>query len=345
MISELILKNAGDKQIVFWGGWDSKNISGPILEKGKFILYVAVNLKAEGIPNGVQHISVIDGKCNDYFIVAFPKETNEIRVMFKKYGYSIEDVFYINHMPVIANGNGYDKYGNYISGYEPKCKIYFEGYDASVKLEDVKICSSLKLICGSSTTVEIKENVEFSEEFVILIRNLDGIKKSKLKIRKGSKFHSGRIGLFSGCIDIGENCSFGGNIKISCAYGMQIVLGKDDMFSHDIFLLAGDGHSIFNVENGECTNSLERLDYNKRCIMLGDHVWVGLRSVILNGTKIGNGSIIGAMSLVKGTCSNNCMIAGNPAKMIKRNVAWSRNPIPLDGGLSDWDMQFYNISE
>jgi len=344
MISEMILQNAGDKQIVFWGGWDSTDISGPILENGKSIVYVAVDLKAKGIPNGVQHISIINGKCKEYYIVAFPKETNEIRVMFQKYGYSTEDIFYINHMPVIAKYNGYDKYGNYVFGYAPGCKIYFEGYNASVKLENVQIGSSLKLVCGGLTTVEIRENVKFFEDFVILIRNLDTIEKSKLIIEKECAFHDGRIALFSGCINIGENCTFGGNIRMVCEYGMEIICGKDNMFSHDIFLQAGDGHSIFNVEDDECTNSLERLDYTKKGITLGDHVWVGLRSVILNGSKVGNGSIIGAMSLVKGTCPNNCMIAGNPAKIIKSNMAWSRNPIPIDGGLRDWEMPFYNIS-
>ena len=48
-------------------------------------------------------------------------------------------------------------------------------------------------------------------------------------------------------------------------------------------------------------------------------------SCILYNTEIGDGSIIGAMSLVKGKIPNNCIAAGNPAKVIKRNVAWSRN--------------------
>lgn len=35
-------------------------------------------------------------------------------------------------------------------------------------------------------------------------------------------------------------------------------------------------------------------------------------------------SIIGAMSLVKSTIPNNCIAAGIPARVIKKNIAWSR---------------------
>ncbi len=41
-------------------------------------------------------------------------------------------------------------------------------------------------------------------------------------------------------------------------------------------------------------------------------------------TQIGNGSIIGAMSLVKSIIPNNCIAAGIPARVIRKNIAWSR---------------------
>ena len=47
-------------------------------------------------------------------------------------------------------------------------------------------------------------------------------------------------------------------------------------------------------------------------------------SIILYNTKIGNGSIIGATSLVKSSIPNNCMAAGIPAYVRKRDVAWAR---------------------
>lgn len=57
-------------------------------------------------------------------------------------------------------------------------------------------------------------------------------------------------------------------------------------------------------------------------IEIGDHVWVGLRSVILKGVKIGNGAIIAAGSLVNRDVPPNSLAAGVPAKIIKTNIQW-----------------------
>lgn len=62
-------------------------------------------------------------------------------------------------------------------------------------------------------------------------------------------------------------------------------------------------------------------------IELGEHVWVGRRGLILGGMKstvIGDGSIVGAQSVVKGKFPNNVILAGTSAKIIKKDIAWSR---------------------
>lgn len=55
----------------------------------------------------------------------------------------------------------------------------------------------------------------------------------------------------------------------------------------------------------------------------------GLRSVVL-ASEIGHSSIFGAGSIVKGIYPNNCVIAGNPAKVVKKNVTWSRDNLAVD---------------
>ncbi len=52
-------------------------------------------------------------------------------------------------------------------------------------------------------------------------------------------------------------------------------------------------------------------------IAIGNDVYIGIRSIILPGTSIGNRSIIGAGSIVKGSFPENSVIAGVPAKVIK----------------------------
>ena len=50
--------------------------------------------------------------------------------------------------------------------------------------------------------------------------------------------------------------------------------------------------------------------------IIGDNVFIGMNSIILMGTHIGNNTIIGAGSVVKGQFPDDVVIAGNPAKVI-----------------------------
>jgi acetyltransferase-like isoleucine patch superfamily enzyme len=66
-----------------------------------------------------------------------------------------------------------------------------------------------------------------------------------------------------------------------------------------------------------------------RPITIGHNVFIGLRSVILPGTKIGDNVIIGAGSIVRGTVAAGTIVAGSPAKAIgsvaERAVVWQQS--------------------
>ena len=51
-------------------------------------------------------------------------------------------------------------------------------------------------------------------------------------------------------------------------------------------------------------------------VTIGNNVFIGEKATILMGTRIGDNSIIGANSLVKGEFPEGSVIAGNPAKVI-----------------------------
>jgi acetyltransferase-like isoleucine patch superfamily enzyme len=50
--------------------------------------------------------------------------------------------------------------------------------------------------------------------------------------------------------------------------------------------------------------------------LIGDNVFIGINSIILMGSRIGNNTIIGAGSVVSGYFPDDVVIAGNPAKVV-----------------------------
>ena len=68
-------------------------------------------------------------------------------------------------------------------------------------------------------------------------------------------------------------------------------------------------------------NKAIRSDFNeaiKKEVIIGENVWIGSNSVILAGVSIGDNSIIAAGSVVTKDVVKNNIVAGNPAKLIKK---------------------------
>lgn len=52
-------------------------------------------------------------------------------------------------------------------------------------------------------------------------------------------------------------------------------------------------------------------------VTIGNDVWIGGRAIICPGVTIGNGVVIGAGSVVTRDVPDNCVVAGNPARIIR----------------------------
>lgn len=101
--------------------------------------------------------------------------------------------------------------------------------------------------------------------------------------------------------------------------GRAITVGKDAMLSNDVYLRTHDGHSLIDLDTGELINS-------GGDITVGNHVWVGQDVLVVGPAVLGPGAIVGAKSLVKGDVPATSAAAGVVAKVLRRNVSWSRVP-------------------
>lgn len=56
-------------------------------------------------------------------------------------------------------------------------------------------------------------------------------------------------------------------------------------------------------------------------VVIGNDVWIGMGATILSGVRIGDGAVIGARALVSKDVPPYAIVAGNPAKVIRRRFA------------------------
>ena len=119
-------------------------------------------------------------------------------------------------------------------------------------------------------------------------------------------------------ISLGAHNSIEKHTHLDAIEGTKIEIGDDCMISRDVNIRTGDGHAVFAL------NTNLRVNQSKN-VKIGNHVWVGMRTIVLKGCEISSGSIVGASSVVtKSFLQTNIAIAGNPAVAIKQNVCWKR---------------------
>lgn len=117
-------------------------------------------------------------------------------------------------------------------------------------------------------------------------------------------------------INIGRDFRSTAPVKIQLCQGSgNITIGAECLFSWEIEIRVGDWHTITDT-NGETIN-------HNQDVTIGNHVWCGSNVMILKGAVIPDNCVIGTRSLItRKFDTTNCVIAGQPAKVIKQNISW-----------------------
>lgn len=116
-------------------------------------------------------------------------------------------------------------------------------------------------------------------------------------------------------IVIGQGTNLCGKIHLAAIEGTNIIIGKDCLFSSEIVFRTGDSHSILDLDGNRINPSQD--------IVIGDHVWLGHRVLINKGVQIAKNNIVGTAAVVtKSIPDTNSVIAGVPAKVVKKNIDW-----------------------
>lgn len=174
------------------------------------------------------------------------------------------------------------------------------------------------IIEGNNNTLEFGELIGAHDNIVHV--SGDG---HHLKMGSSFRFFNNFIYFSSkgASLVIGKNTSMR-DTSIGLDYKSHIKIGKECMIA-EATIRATDFHSIIDVKTGEILNT------PTEPLCIGDRVWLAERCRLLKNASVARGCIVGAEAVVtKKFTEENCIIAGNPAKIIKTGVTWDRAIIP-----------------
>lgn len=178
--------------------------------------------------------------------------------------------------------------------------IFVKGNNNQIIVEKNAVMRNVSLfICGDNNRISISENYS-------------GI---------DVEFH---VEEDNGEISIGKNTSMHGrgwrNISFVLEEGTNIYVGEDCMIANNVQFRSSDSHSVIDMEG-------RRLNKAKD-IIIGNHCWFGMGSYILKGTKISDCTVVVMGSICnKEYDENNVVLAGSPAKIVRREIDWKREKI------------------
>lgn len=188
----------------------------------------------------------------------------------------------------------------------PRHVIFHIFPNSIVKIDDhaqLSISKGEILINASWTKGRQRRNT--SE--LILCENSKLIIDGSFALYQGASIYVGK----DATLNIKGNSFLNTNSVLNCFHYIEI--GDGTMISDDVRIQDSDNHIV--IENGVEKESTKP-------IIIGDKVWIGKNVLILKGVTIGNGAIVAAGSVVVKDVPAQCLVAGNPARVIKQNVEW-----------------------
>ena len=123
-------------------------------------------------------------------------------------------------------------------------------------------------------------------------------------------------------ITIGDYCHVGAQTRIWAA--SSITIGRYVLIAHAVDIIDNNSHSLSASERRAENMTFQessRLDFSTIAvapIVIEDDVWIGAKSIVLKGVRIGRGAVVAAGSVVTKDVEPFTLVAGNPARLLRR---------------------------
>ena len=168
----------------------------------------------------------------------------------------------------------------------------------------VQISHGKHIRCGKN--VKFEDFAEIHGLCSIGLNFGDYVTISRGVMIRPSSYYGGDYGIG---LTIGEHSSIGPYGYVGCSG--RIVIGKNVMFGPKCSLFA-ENHVFSNTDN-----SIKSQGVQQKGITIEDDCWIGSNVIILDGVTIGNGSVIGAGTLVSKDVPAGSVVVDKREKMVR----------------------------
>ncbi len=114
------------------------------------------------------------------------------------------------------------------------------------------------------------------------------------------------VAIAGGRLEIGDNVFV--NFGSSIVAGTGVTVGNDCLIGAHVMVMDCDFHRVED----------KSWDTSGKPIVLEERVWLGNRSIVLKGVRIGHDSVVGAGSVVTKDVPPRTVVAGSPARVVRR---------------------------
>lgn len=135
-------------------------------------------------------------------------------------------------------------------------------------------------------------------------------------------------------------------------YGDKLIIGKFCQIAAGVeFIMNGANHPMNGVSTfpfylfegwEQDTPALNSLPFKGETV-IGNDVWIGQNATILPGVHIGDGAIIGANSVVGSSVESYSIVAGNPARLVRKR--FDNELVALLLRVKWWDLPIEEINK
>jgi len=138
---------------------------------------------------------------------------------------------------------------------------------------------------------------------------------------RGSKIVIGKFGMIDSFVKIKPVGGMGDILIGDYCYinsGTVIFSGNGITIGNKVLIASNCSLMPVNHEYSFSTSAIldQGFSESKGGITIGDDVWIGSNSVVLDGSVVGRGCVIGAGSVVRGKLKEYGIYAGNPVNLI-----------------------------